>query len=145
MPNRSYITGRAFEFVTRQFFERSGYYVMRSAGSHGTFDIAVFPMEESQDVGFDDHNPFVVQIKGLNFIALFQNNNLINYLNSRELNTFRITKFRTTLFKKYLMIFDSNNKKNLPLVFEYHNLQWLRIDANSYETILDKNRMSGQE
>lgn len=143
MPNRSYITGRTYEYLTRNWLDRNGYYTMRAAGSHSTFDVAVFPKMDAVDVGLDTHNPFVIQIKGLNFTALLQGNQLLNYLNGRELTEFRTLKFSSALFKKFLFIYDSGNKKNLPLVFHYNNVVWLRIDDNKYETILDKNHMSG--
>lgn len=147
MPNRSYITGRQFEFLTRQWLERNNYFVMRSAGSHSTFDIAVFPLWTALDIGLDKTNPFVIQIKGLNFITLCNGNNLKNYLcDSRELNSFRDTKFSTTLFKKYLFIYNTQNKRDLPMVLQYDNLSWHRIDGNStvFDGLLESMRISGQ-
>lgn len=39
MPNKKYVSGRAFEYRVRDFFSRRGYYVTRSAGSHGIGDL----------------------------------------------------------------------------------------------------------
>ena len=39
MPNKKYVSGRAFEYRVRDFFTRRHYYVIRSAGSHGIGDI----------------------------------------------------------------------------------------------------------
>ena len=34
-----YKKGRQFEYVVKKKFEKRGYYVVRSAGSHGVFDL----------------------------------------------------------------------------------------------------------
>ena len=39
MPNKKYVSGRAFEYLVRDFFIRRNYHVIRSAGSHGIGDI----------------------------------------------------------------------------------------------------------
>ena len=38
-PVRPYIKGRRFEYKVMSFFEKLGFYVIRSAGSKGDFDI----------------------------------------------------------------------------------------------------------
>jgi len=37
--NKKYVRGRAFEYKIATIFRRKGYYVMRSAGSHGPADL----------------------------------------------------------------------------------------------------------
>lgn len=39
MPNKKYIRGANFERKIKKQFEEKGYYVMRSAGSHGAADL----------------------------------------------------------------------------------------------------------
>ncbi len=39
MPNRNYLAGRRFEYRAMQELKECGYTVMRTAGSHGPFDI----------------------------------------------------------------------------------------------------------
>ena len=39
MPNKKYVSGRAFEYLVRDFFTRRNYCVIRSAGSHGLGDL----------------------------------------------------------------------------------------------------------
>jgi hypothetical protein len=144
MPNKAYVTGRYFEFLTRTWLERNDYYVMRSAGSHSIFDLAVFPTYNAKDIGLDEFNPFLIQIKGLNFSRLFYMDTLNLYLNRKELTEFRDLQFSSALFKKYLFIYNTENKKDLPLVFQHSKVGWERIDAN--KTIFDKViKMSGQE
>jgi hypothetical protein len=142
--NKSYITGRYFEYLTRSWLERSGYYVMRSAGSHSIFDLAVFPLYNAEEVGLDEFNPFLIQIKGLNFsILLGDITTLKNYLSRKELELFREIQFGSSLFKKFLFIYNTENKKDLPLVYLYSKTGWLRVDSNP--TIFDKiPKISGQ-
>jgi len=46
MGNRNYIKGRAFEYAVRKSLQEEGYEVMRTAGSHGHFDlIAIKPSQ----------------------------------------------------------------------------------------------------
>lgn len=39
MPNANYRAGRALEYEVKKDFERRGYQVSRTAGSHGLFDL----------------------------------------------------------------------------------------------------------
>lgn len=39
MPNRNYVAGRKFEYETKKYHELLGYTVLRTAGSHGLFDL----------------------------------------------------------------------------------------------------------
>lgn len=44
-PNANYIAGRAFEYERMAHYKSLGYEVMRTAGSHGKFDIiAISPL-----------------------------------------------------------------------------------------------------
>lgn len=43
MPNKNYLRGRRLEYQVKKAYEAEGYKVMRTAGSHGDFDlIAVY-------------------------------------------------------------------------------------------------------
>jgi len=42
MPNKNYIKGRALEYKIKQELEENGWFVVRSAGSHGPIDLACF-------------------------------------------------------------------------------------------------------
>jgi Holliday junction resolvase len=57
MPNRNYQRGRAFEYKVKKFFEQQGCLVIRSAGSKGPIDLAVFPPAG------DPRHPFLLQCK----------------------------------------------------------------------------------
>lgn len=39
MPNRNYEAGRRFEYARKKHWESLGYMVLRTAGSHGAFDL----------------------------------------------------------------------------------------------------------
>jgi Holliday junction resolvase len=39
MPNKQYLAGRRLEYSVRNFFKSAGLDVIRSAGSHGAWDI----------------------------------------------------------------------------------------------------------
>lgn len=39
MPNKNYLRGRRFEYEVAKTLKEQGYEVMRTAGSHGKFDI----------------------------------------------------------------------------------------------------------
>ena len=39
MPNRNYLTGRAYEYKAKRVLEEQGYTVIRTAGSHGPWDL----------------------------------------------------------------------------------------------------------
>ena len=39
MPNKRYVKGRNFEYRVKRYFEAKGYFVVRSAGSKGVFDL----------------------------------------------------------------------------------------------------------
>ncbi len=41
-PNPNYNAGRRMEYARKKFWESCGYTVMRSAGSHGAFDLTCF-------------------------------------------------------------------------------------------------------
>jgi len=43
LPNKNYISGRNFEYRTKYFLEKRGWFVMRSHGSKGIFDLVAFP------------------------------------------------------------------------------------------------------
>ena len=39
MPNRNYIAGRNFEYEVKRYYEKIGYIVFRTAGSHSCVDL----------------------------------------------------------------------------------------------------------
>ena len=41
MPNKNYLAGRRLEWQRKKHYENMGYTVLRSAGSHGPFDLTV--------------------------------------------------------------------------------------------------------
>lgn len=45
MANPRYTAGRAFEYKTKAHWEGLGYTVIRSAGSHGPFDLVAIPIK----------------------------------------------------------------------------------------------------
>lgn len=53
-PNPNYVAGRAFEYARKKHWEKEGYLVMRTAGSHGAFDLIAVK---------DNSVPFFIQCK----------------------------------------------------------------------------------
>lgn len=49
MPKNTAVKGRRFEHEVRAFMESCGFYVVRSAGSKGAFDLVCFPSLEAVD------------------------------------------------------------------------------------------------
>lgn len=45
MPNKNYINGRNFEYKVKKIWEDQGYYVIRSAGSHGIADLVALDFD----------------------------------------------------------------------------------------------------
>lgn len=44
MPNKNYNRGRAYEYARMKFWRNHAYEVLRTAGSHGPFDLIVVPL-----------------------------------------------------------------------------------------------------
>lgn len=42
MPNKNYLSGRAFEYRRKKFWSENGLTMLRTAGSHGVFDLIGF-------------------------------------------------------------------------------------------------------
>ena len=42
MPNRNYLSGRRFEYKVKAAWEAEGWKVLRTAGSHGEFDLIAY-------------------------------------------------------------------------------------------------------
>lgn len=49
MPNKNYLAGRRFEYDLKKSYEKAGAHVMRTAGSHGKFDLIVVPIGLGKD------------------------------------------------------------------------------------------------
>jgi len=59
MSNKNYVKGRAFEYKTKKEYEKKGYLVFRTAGSHSVADlIAVPPISWTHE-----WNPILIQCK----------------------------------------------------------------------------------
>lgn len=66
MVNKGYERGRAFEYKMMTYYRRRGYYVTRSAGSHGAADLVAVKKNErpifiqcktgTAKVDMDEHN-----------------------------------------------------------------------------------------
>jgi len=48
--NKNYQAGRNFEYRVMRYFEKKGYYCMRSAGSKGQIDVVAIPTEIKTNV-----------------------------------------------------------------------------------------------
>lgn len=46
MPNKNYLRGRAYEYKAKKYLEEQGYTVVRTAGSHGPWDLIAIRGEE---------------------------------------------------------------------------------------------------
>lgn len=42
MPNKNYLAGRRFEYEVMRAYEEMGYKTLRTAGSHGEFDVVAY-------------------------------------------------------------------------------------------------------
>lgn len=42
MPNKNYLAGRRFEYKVKKDWEAEGWKVLRTAGSHGEFDLVAY-------------------------------------------------------------------------------------------------------
>ena len=78
--NKKYVRGRAFEYNIATVFRRKGYYVMRSAGSHGPADLIAVKKGRS---------PIMIQCKtGETKISMEERD--IFYLASKEADSIAI-------------------------------------------------------
>lgn len=50
MPNKNYISGRAFEYKVKKYLESHGHLVFRSAGSHSIADLISISMKLDRTV-----------------------------------------------------------------------------------------------
>ena len=48
MPNKNYLSGRRKEYKVKKKFERQGYIVLRTAGSHGFADLVAIDIREKK-------------------------------------------------------------------------------------------------
>jgi len=53
MPNRNYLKGRRAEYKTIETLKNEGYICLRTAGSHGHYDV----------VAWDDYDVYFIQVK----------------------------------------------------------------------------------
>jgi Holliday junction resolvase len=56
MPNKNYIKGRNFEYRIKKMYEKDGYLVFRTAGSHSPADLIAFPFPGTK-------KPILIQCK----------------------------------------------------------------------------------
>lgn len=50
MPNKQYIAGRALEYAVMDYWRKQGYTVVRSAGSHGEWDVMAVKEDRPVDL-----------------------------------------------------------------------------------------------
>lgn len=144
MPTK-YSKGTLFEREIKQWLERNSFYVIRSAGSHGLADLVAIPKYEDNNYTIPEvmkegelserlfplpFVPSVIQIKSLGDDIFNVTTKLDNFLWSRELTEFRTTNLRFT--KKYLFIFNSKSRKDIPYVFEFKDGNYIRIYINGF-------------
>jgi hypothetical protein len=61
MPNKNYISGRNFEYRVRDYLQKEGHLVFRSAGSHSIADLIVIPKNHS--FSLNKIKPVLIQCK----------------------------------------------------------------------------------
>ena len=59
MSNKNYVRGRNFEYKIKKKYEKKGYIVFRTAGSHSVADLIAIPKLEK----IDEWNPILIQCK----------------------------------------------------------------------------------
>jgi hypothetical protein len=114
MPNRNYLSGRAFEYKVKKYLEAKGYLVFRSAGSHSVADLIAFP--KSTDIrGWDNPKqiPLLIQCKhhSLNRKALMRD--------GRSVGIFKIQFVVAVMVKrklKFSAYVNNDDNPNLYLV-----------------------------
>ncbi|MEM4323916.1 MAG: restriction endonuclease [Candidatus Nitrosocaldaceae archaeon] len=52
MPNANYLKGRNFEYKVKKYLEQQGYVVLRTAGSHGIYDLIAIKFEPEPSIIF---------------------------------------------------------------------------------------------
>ena len=68
MANKKYRKGYNFEKKIQEKYEKEGYFVIRSSGSHGIADLVAIPSLESRYIGmignvYADNPPILIQCK----------------------------------------------------------------------------------
>lgn len=125
-----YQQGTYFERLTKNWLEREGYCVMRSAGSKTCNDLAVFPMKDCKDVGLNHIHPFVIQIKS----TLYINHESDLYMKySNECNEFANQKFNNNYVDKYLFIYDKTKKIKEPFIYKWVIHKWILVMEENNE------------
>lgn len=123
-----YQQGTYFERLTKNWLEREGYCVMRSAGSKTCNDLAVFPMKDCKDVGLNIIHPFVIQIKS----TVFKDGDDASYFNkwvcgNGELDGFSNQKFNNNYVDKYVFIYDKTKKIKEPFIYKWVIHKWVLV------------------
>lgn len=52
MPNTNYLRGRNFEYKVKKYLQEQGYHVLRTAGSHGMYDLIAIKFELQPSIIF---------------------------------------------------------------------------------------------
>ena len=76
--NKNYNSGRTFEYRVKQYLEKKGYYVMRSAGSKSPFDLIAVQTKGKQST----HGTLLIQCKHGAKISKRERENLLKLYHS---------------------------------------------------------------
>ncbi len=77
MASRNYVIGRRFEYRVQAFFRKLGYYVIRSYGSKGLFDLIAVPPRDEATQNKYPIRPFLIQCKNHGVLPKKELDNLI--------------------------------------------------------------------
>lgn len=124
-----YQKGIYWERITANFLKRNGFIVMRSAGSKGKADLAIFPTADSDpETGFSIMYPSLVQIKATDSysqLTFVSNDNKSLYLSSHYSEANLFSKLYNGTFNLYFLIYNNKEKKNLQYcLYKWNGKEW---------------------
>ena len=105
MPNRNYVRGRSFEYRIIKWLVNRGYYVIRSYGSKGAFDLLAVPARNSRI-----SKPLLIQAK-------FSGKNKLQITNEEKI---RLAYYSRKLKGFCCIVFNQNKRLKWKLVDPYY-------------------------
>lgn len=124
-----YQKGTYFERLTQHWLERNNYYVMRSAGSHGIFDLLAIAKSNVINIECWKEQHFIIgiQLKSTSN-QNFNDSYISNYLKGKEFaELIRTTWIQNANIAKYVFIYNRENRKEPPIIYWWNRNIWEKI------------------
>jgi len=83
VSNKNYVKGRSFEYRTQNFLRKIGYYVIRSYGSKGLYDLLAIPARSIAKYSYPKL-PLLIQCKYNGYVPPKEKKNLLIMTSGRE-------------------------------------------------------------